>query len=220
MRIAHSITDLIGRTPLIELQTVSGGLAGRVVVKLESLNPGSSVKDRIGLSMIEAAERSGDLHPGAVIVEATSGNTGIALAYIGATRGYRVILAMPDTMSVERRRLLAAYGAELVLTPGSAGMSGAVSKAKEIVAATPGALHVSQFRNPANPEIHRTTTAEEIWSDTDGAVDAFVAGVGTGGTITGVGSRLKQLKPSISVVAVEPDTSQVLAGGKPGPHKI
>ncbi|MFW5789367.1 MAG: PLP-dependent cysteine synthase family protein, partial [Spirochaetota bacterium] len=191
MPVANDMTALIGRTPMVGLNRLGRGAPGRVVVKLESFNPASSVKDRIGLAMIEAAERDGTLGEGSVIVEATSGNTGIALAYVGAVKGYRVILTMPDTMSIERRRLLAAFGAQIELTPGAEGMSFAVARAREIVERTPGAILASQFENPANPAVHRETTAEEIWADTDGDVDVFVAGVGTGGTITGVGSRLK-----------------------------
>ena len=220
MPIAHDMTELIGRTPMVRLNRIASDLTGRVVVKLENFNPGSSVKDRIALAMVEAAEADGALGPGSIIVEATSGNTGIALAYIGAVKGYRVILTMPDTMSIERRRLLRAFGAELELTPGPSGMNAAVARAEEIVAENPGAIMASQFRNPANPKAHRRTTAEEIWADTDGAVDILVAAVGTGGTITGAGGRLKELKPSIKAIAVEPDTSAVLSGGSPGPHKI
>ncbi len=214
-----SITGLIGRTPLVKLGRMNGTKA-TVALKMESLNPFSSVKDRIGLAMIEAAERSGALKPGGMIIEPTSGNTGIALAAIGAARGYKVLLTMPDTMSAERRKLLAAYGAELVLTEGAKGMNGAIAKARELLATTPGAFMPMQFSNEANPAVHRTTTAEEIWSDTEGAVDIFVAGVGTGGTLTGVGSALKARKPSVRVVAVEPADSPVLSGGAPGPHKI
>ncbi len=220
MAFASDMTTLVGKTPLVQLNRLSEGLPGRVLVKLESFNPGSSVKDRIGLAMIEAAERDGVLRPGATIVEATSGNTGIALAWVGAVKGYRVILTMPDTMTIERRRLLQAFGADLRLTPGSEGMKGAVALAEEIVSKTPGSVMAKQFQNPANPQVHRETTAEEIWDDTDGSVDIFVAGVGTGGTITGVGSRLKELRSNIKAVAVEPDGSPVLSGGKPGPHKI
>jgi len=220
MAIARDVTELIGNTPMVQLNRLAAGLPGRVVVKLENFNPASSVKDRIGLAMIEAAERDGSLTPGSTIVEATSGNTGIALAYVGAVKGYKVILTMPDTMSSERRRLLQAFGADLELTPGPDGMNGAVARAQEIVAKTPGAVMASQFTNPANPEVHRRTTAEEIWRDTDGLVDAFVAGVGTGGTITGVGQRLKQLKPAVIAVAVEPAGSAVLSGERAGPHKI
>ncbi len=220
MAIAKDMTELVGKTPMVQLNRLGAGLPGRVAVKLENLNPASSVKDRIGLAMIEAAERDGSLTPGSTIVEATSGNTGIALAYIGAVKGYQVILTMPDTMSSERRRLLQAFGADLELTPGTDGMNGAMARAEEIVAKTPGAVMPSQFTNPANPEVHRRTTAEEIWRDTEGTVNVFVAAVGTGGTITGVGSRLKQLKPDVITVAVEPEGSAVLSGERPGPHKI
>jgi cysteine synthase len=220
MPIANDMTELIGRTPMVWLNRIAGDLPGRIAVKLESFNPGSSVKDRIALAMVEAAEADGTLKPGSLIVEATSGNTGIALAYIGAVKGYRVILTMPDTMSIERRRLLRAFGAELELTPGTSGMNAAVARAEQIVAENPGAIMASQFRNPANPNAHRLTTAEEIWADTEGAVDILVAAVGTGGTITGVGGRLKELNPAITAIAVEPDTSAVLSGGAPGPHKI
>jgi cysteine synthase A len=220
MGIARDMTQLIGKTPMVQLNRLADGLPGRVVVKLESFNPASSVKDRIGLSMIEAAEEAGELKSGSIIVEATSGNTGIALAYVGAVKGYRVILTMPDTMSVERRRLLRAFGAELELTPGPEGMSAAVARAQEIVDQNSNAILASQFKNPANPRVHRETTAEEIWADSDGDVDIFVAGVGTGGTITGVGKRLKELKPSVQAIAVEPQGSPVLSGGQPGPHKI
>jgi cysteine synthase A len=220
MAIARDMTELVGRTPMVYLNRLTKGLPGRVAVKLESFNPASSVKDRIGLAMVEAAEQSGKLKPGSTIVEATSGNTGIALAYVGAVKGYRVTLTMPDTMSAERRKLLTAFGAQLVLTPGAEGMKGAVARAEEIVATTPGAVMARQFENPANPAVHRRTTAEEIWADTEGAVDVFVAGVGTGGTITGTGGRLKELKPELAVVALEPEDSPVLSGGKPGPHRI
>jgi len=220
MAIAKDMTQLVGNTPLVYLNRIASGLPARVAVKLENFNPASSVKDRIGLSMIEAAERSGELSPGSTIVEATSGNTGIALAWVGGVKGYKVVLTMPDTMSTERRRLLSAMGARLELTPGHLGMSGAVTRAREIVESTPGAVLASQFTNPANPEAHRKTTAEEIWRDTDGAVDIFVAGVGTGGTITGVGSRIKELKKDFVAIAVEPDGSAVLSGDSPGPHKI
>jgi cysteine synthase A len=219
--IADSITELIGRTPLVRLGRVTDGADAQVLGKLESFNPAGSVKDRIGLAMIEAAEAEGRLVPGqSVIVEPTSGNTGIALAFVAAAKGYRCILTMPETMSVERRTLLRAYGAELVLTPGAEGMRGAIAKAEEIAEATPGAFVPQQFVNPANPAIHRRTTAEEIWADTDGAVDILVAGVGTGGSITGVAEALRERKPDFRAVAVEPTDSPVLSGGNPGPHKI
>jgi cysteine synthase A len=220
MRIADSIVELVGNTPLVRLKKVAAGLPAQVVAKLESYNPLSSVKDRIARSMIEAAEEAGLIGPGTVIVEPTSGNTGIGLAFVCAARGYRLILTMPETMTVERRMLLKALGAELVLTPGNKGMTGAVQAAEELVAKTPGAFMPQQFKNPANPEVHRKTTAEEIWRDTDGRVDIIVAGVGTGGTITGVGEVLKERKKSIQAVAVEPAASPVLTGGKPGPHRI
>jgi cysteine synthase A len=218
--IAGNITELIGRTPMVQLNRMAEGLHGQVVLKLESFNPCSSVKDRIGLSMIDAAQRDGKIGPDTIFVEPTSGNTGIALAFVCAARGIRLILTMPDTMSIERRKLLKALGAELILTPGTEGMKGAIGKAEELVAADPHHLMLSQFANPANPEIHRTTTAEEIWADSAGKVDIFVAGVGTGGTLTGVGSVLKQRKPGLKVVAVEPSDSPVLSGGEPGAHKI
>jgi cysteine synthase len=220
VRVAEDISKLIGGTPLVRLNRLAKAKPGTVLLKMESFNPMSSVKDRIGLSMIEAAERDGTLKPGAVIVEATSGNTGIALAYVGAVKGYRVILTMPDTMSVERRRLLSALGADLVLTPGAEGMTGAVKKAEEILAEHDNGFMPQQFKNPANPEVHRRTTAEEIWKDTDGTVDVFVAGVGTGGTLSGGGGGLKAKKPEVRVVAVEPESSPVISGGDPGPHKI
>lgn len=220
MAIYDRITDLVGNTPLVRLQKLTEGAPASVLVKLESHNPLSSVKDRIGLAMIEAAEREGALREGSVVVEATSGNTGIALAYVGAVKGYRVILTMPDTMSTERRSLLKALGAELVLTPGHEGMNGAVAKAEEIVSETPGAILTRQFKNQANPDVHYRTTGEEIWRDTDGAVDIFVAGVGTGGTITGTIRKLREHNPDVVAVAVEPKDSPVLSGGKPGPHKI
>ena len=219
-RIYNDIAETIGRTPLVRLNRVTEGAGATVVAKLESFNPLSSVKDRIGVSMIEEAEKSGVLKPGTTIVEPTSGNTGIALAFVAAARGYRLILTMPETMSVERRMLLKAFGAELVLTPGAEGMRGAVRRAEELAASTPNAWIPQQFRNPANPKIHRETTAEEIWADTDGEVDVLVAGVGTGGTVTGVGQVIKPRKPSFRIVAVEPAASPVLSGGQAGPHKI
>jgi cysteine synthase A len=220
MRIANNISELIGNTPLVRLNRLTEGASAEVLCKLEFFNPCSSVKDRIGFSMIEAAERAGKLNKDTVVLEATSGNTGIALAFICAARGYRCTLVMPDTMSIERRKLLRAFGAELVLTPGSEGMPGAVRKAEEMAAKDPGYFVARQFDNPANPEIHRRTTAEEIWNDTEGKVDILVAGVGTGGTLTGVGQAIKERKPSFRAVAVEPTDSPVLSGGKPGPHKI
>jgi cysteine synthase len=219
-RIYSDITEVVGRTPLVRLNRLPGDAGATVLAKLEFYNPGNSVKDRIGVAIIDAAEESGALKPGGTIVEGTSGNTGIALALVGAARGYRVIMTMPETMSVERRVLLRAYGAEIVLTPGPDGMRGAVEKAKEIVANTPNSIWAKQFENAANPAIHRATTAEEVWEDTDGGVDIFVAGVGTGGTITGVGQVLKERKPGVQVIAVEPKDSPILNGGKPGPHKI
>ncbi len=221
MKIADDITALIGGTPLVRLRGISERTGATVVGKLEAFNPGGSVKDRIGLSMIDAAEEAGLISPDkTVIIEPTSGNTGIALAMVAAGRGYRVLLTMPETMSVERRNLLRAYGAELVLTPGAQGMKGAIAKAEELAKETPGAFVPQQFENPANPEVHRRTTAEEVWADTDGQVDVFVAGVGTGGTVTGVGEVLKERKPGVRIVAAEPTDSPVLSGGQPGPHKI
>lgn len=220
MSTVNNITQLIGNTPLVKLQKLSPETSATVLVKLESRNPGGSVKDRIGLAMIQAAEKAGTLKPGGTIVEPTSGNTGIALAMVAAARGYRCILTMPETMSIERRQLLGLYGAEIVLTPGSEGMKGAISKAQEIVAQTPGAYMPQQFENPANPEVHRQTTAQEIWSATDGKVDAFVCGVGTGGTISGVASVIKGRNPQFKVFAVEPAESPVISGGTHSPHKI
>lgn len=219
-RIYDDVTKLIGNTPLVRLNRVTEGAGATVAAKLEFYNPASSVKDRIGVSIIDAAEASGQLPPGGTIVEATSGNTGIALAMVGAARGYDVVLTMPETMSKERRALLRAFGAELILTPGSEGMKGAVAKAEEIAAQRPGAVLARQFANEANPAIHRATTAEEIWADTDGQVDIVVAGIGTGGTITGVGQVLKGRKPGVQIIAVEPAESPILNGGAPGPHKI
>jgi cysteine synthase A len=219
-RIYDDVTQLVGGTPLVRLNRLSEGLEATVAVKLEFYNPANSVKDRIGVAIVDAAEKSGALKPGGTIVEGTSGNTGIALAMVGAARGYKVILTMPETMSTERRVMLRAFGAEIVLTPGSEGMRGAVEKAQEIVANTENAIWARQFANEANPEIHRTTTAEEIWADTDGEVDIFVAGVGTGGTVTGVGQVLKERKPGVQIVAIEPKDSAILNGGAPGPHKI
>ena len=220
-RIYENLADSFGNTPLVKLPRLAKGLPGTVAVKMESFNPAGSVKDRIGISMIEAAERDGRLRPDSVIIEPTSGNTGIALAFVAAAKGYPVILVMPDTMTVERRNLLKAYGAQVVLTPGAEGMKGAIGKANEIRAADPDKYFMpQQFENPANPEIHRRTTAEEIWRDTDGTVDVFVAAVGTGGTITGVGEVLRERKPGVQIIAVEPDASAVLSGGAPGPHKI
>lgn len=219
-QIYSDITKAVGRTPLVRLNRITGDSAATVLAKLEFYNPAGSVKDRIGVAIVDAAEESGELTPGGTIVEGTSGNTGIALALVGAARGYRVILTMPDTMSRERRVLLRAYGAEIVLTPGGEGMRGAVEKAQEIVASTPNSIWARQFANPANPLIHRTTTGEEIWADTAGDVDILVAGIGTGGTITGAGGLLKERKAGLKVVAVEPIDSPILSGGAAGPHKI
>jgi len=221
MKIFNDVTELIGNTPLVRLRRVTNGAAGEVLAKLEYYNPAHSVKDRIGVAMIDAAERDGKLHPGSVVVEPTSGNTGIALAMVCAARGYKCTLFMPETMSKERRILLRAYGADLVLTPGPEGMNGAIARAEALVATDPTTYFMpDQFKNPANPEIHRKTTAEEIWKDTDGKVDFVVSGVGTGGTITGIGEVLKARKPSLKMVAVEPDASPVLSGGVKGPHPI
>lgn len=219
-RIFSNITEVFGNTPLVRLNRVTDGAGATVLAKLEFYNPSSSVKDRLGIAVVDAAEKSGDLKPGGTIVEATSGNTGIALAMVGAARGYKVVLAMPESMSIERRALLKGYGAELILTPASEGMKGSVARAEQIVAERPGAILARQFENEANPEIHRRTTAEEIWKDTDGKVDIFVAGVGTGGTVTGTGQVLKERKPGLKVVAVEPIDSPLLNGGNAGPHKI
>lgn len=219
-RIYEDVTKVVGNTPLVRLNKLTEGLGATVLAKLEFYNPANSVKDRIGVAIVDAAEKSGALKPGGTIVEATSGNTGIALAMVGAARGYNVVLTMPETMSKERRALLRAFGAELILTPGSGGMKGAVDAANQIVEEREGAILAKQFANEANPAIHRATTAEEIWNDTDGGVDVVVAGIGTGGTITGIGEVLKERKPSVQVIAVEPEESPILNGGAPGPHKI
>jgi cysteine synthase len=216
-KVAENLGELIGNTPLVKLHQ---NTKATLLAKLESFNPASSVKDRIGISMIEAAEKAGKLKKGSIIIEPTSGNTGIALAWVAAAKGYKIKLVMPETMSIERRKLMAQFGAELVLTEGAKGMPGAIAKAKELVADEKGAVLLDQFVNPANPEIHRETTAEEIWEDTDGRVDIFVAGIGTGGTITGVGEVLKQRNPEVQIIAVEPEASPILSGGDPGPHKI
>lgn len=220
MKYAEKITDLIGNTPLVRVKAEGAAAGAIVLAKLESCNPFSSIKDRIGIAMVEAAEKNGSLKKGSVIIEPTSGNTGVALAAVAASKGYRIILTMPETMSIERRKLLAAYGAELVLTDGSKGMKGAIAKAQELVASIPGAFMPMQFDNPANPGMHARTTAKEIWDDTNGGVDVIIAGVGTGGTITGISKALKALKSSFKAIAVEPVDSPVLSGGKPGPHKV
>lgn len=219
-RIYSDITQVFGNTPLVRLNAVTAGAGATVLAKLEFFNPSSSVKDRLGVAIVDAAEKSGELQPGGTLVEATSGNTGIALAMVGAARGYTVVLTMPETMSEERKMLLRAYGAELVLTPGGEGMKGAVARAEQLVAERPGSVLARQFENPANAAIHRATTGPEIWNDTDGAVDIFVSGVGTGGTLTGVGQYLREQKPGVRIVGVEPEESPILNGGTPGPHKI
>ncbi len=221
-KVVKRLTELVGNTPLLEVANYNAnkGLKATLIVKLEYFNPAGSVKDRIALAMVEDAEQSGKLKSGATIIEPTSGNTGIGLAFVAAAKGYKLVLTMPDTMSVERRNLLKALGAQLVLTPGSAGMKGAIARAEELNASTPGSIILQQFGNPANPAIHEKTTGEEVWRDTDGKVDIFVAGVGTGGTVSGVGAALKKHNPSVKIIAVEPSDSPVLSGGVPGPHKI
>jgi len=220
MRIANDITELVGNTPLVRIRNITDGADAQVLAKLEFFNPGNSVKDRIGVAMIDAAQEAGLIGPDTIVVEPTSGNTGIALAMVCAARGIKIVLTMPETMSMERRMLLRGYGAELILTPGPEGMGGAIAKATELAASDPKYFMPQQFNNPANPAIHRKTTAQEIWNDTDGTVDIVVAGVGTGGTITGVGQALKELKPSVQIIAVEPDASPVLSGGTKGPHPL